>query len=345
MPGVANFLTRAPLISNAVKFVAGISQKRKMPRFASYTFRDWFFNRNKKSNDNKQKVILWADTFNNFFTPETLVAGVEVLEAAGCDVVVPKKTLCCGRPLYDYGMLNTAKNLLVEIMETLGDSIRQEIPIVGLEPSCVSVFRDELTNLFPGNEVADMLKKQTYTLAEFLEEKTPHFKIPELNKKVLLHGHCHHKAIMKLDSEENLLKKMNVEMEQPDSGCCGMAGGFGYENGEHYEVSIKAGERILLPAVRKADKNAVIIADGFSCREQIEQETDRKALHFAQVIQMSLRQTDSDQLNNEPPEKKFVDGMKLQNPHGIRNRFLMLAALGIGIAAVVFLKNRKFHEI
>jgi Fe-S oxidoreductase len=342
MPGVANFFTQAPIISNLTKALTGISQKRKMPKFASYTFRDWFFNRSKKPNSAKQKVILWADTFNNFFTPEILVAGVEVLEAAGCEVLVPKKSLCCGRPLYDYGMLNTAKNLLIEIMDTLEESALEGIPVVGLEPSCVAVFRDELTNLFPQNEISKKLKHQTYTLGEFLSQKTPGFKIPKLNKRVLLHGHCHHKAIMKLDTEEDVLKKMGVDLQKPDSGCCGMAGGFGYESGEHHEVSVKAGERVLLPAVRSAEKDTIILADGFSCREQIKQETDRQGMHLAQVLQMAIRQTDGDQSNNEPPEKKFVTEMKLRDPDKVRNNFLLLTALGIGIAAGIFLKNKKF---
>lgn len=338
MPGVANLFTQAPVVSNIVKAIGGISQKRKMPKFASYTFRDWFFSRDKKKRA-KQKVILWADTFNNFFTPETLVAGVEVLEAAGCEVMVSKKMLCCGRPLYDYGMLKTAKNLLIEIMDNLEEHVMQGIPIVGLEPSCVAVFRDELTNLFPGNEIAKKLKEQTFTLAEFLD-KTPRFKIPQLQRKVLLHGHCHHKAIMKMDTEEEVLKKMNVELETPDAGCCGMAGGFGYESGEHYEVSIKAGERILLPAVRHAEKETIILADGFSCREQIEQETGRKGMHLAQILQMAL-QPGTDEVRNKLAEKYMLD-KKLKDPNRVRNNILMFTALGFGIAIGLLLKNKKF---
>lgn len=340
-PGVANFFMHAPLISNLIKEAGGISQKRKMPKFASYTFRDWFFNRKQKEKVTRPKVILWVDTFNNFFTPETLVAGVEVLEAAGCEVIIPQKMLCCGRPLYDYGMLNTAKKLLVQTMETLKDAITEGISVVGLEPSCVAVFRDELINLFPQNEIARKLKEQTFTLAEFLETKTPQFSIPKLKKKILLHGHCHHKSIMKMDAEEQVLKKMDVELEIPDSGCCGMAGGFGYEKGEHYEVSIKAGERVLLPAVRAAKKNTIILADGFSCREQIEQETQRKGMHLAQVLQMALQQSDADEFNVEPAEKKFVDGKKLRDPHRKRNMTLMLVAMSAGIAAGLLLKNKK----
>jgi FAD/FMN-containing dehydrogenase/Fe-S oxidoreductase len=341
LPGVANFFTRTPVISNLIKGLGGIAQKRKMPKFASYTFRDWFFNRKKKSKTGKQKVILWADTFNNFFTPETLVAGVEVLEAAGYEVLVPKKMLCCGRPLYDYGMLSTAKRLLIEIMDALEEEGMRDIPVVGLEPSCVAVFRDELTNLFPRDDIAKKLKEQTFTLAEFLEKKTSHFHVPTLNRKVLFHGHCHHRAIMKMDAEEEVLKKMKVELKMPESGCCGMAGGFGYETGEHYEVSVKAGERVLLPAVREAERSTIILADGFSCREQIEQETDRKGMHLAQVLQMALQQNDADEFKDEPPEQRFVDARKLKDPHRKRNITLMLLALSVGIAAGVLVKSKK----
>ena len=340
-PGVANFFTHAPLISNLIKGLGGIAQKRKMPGFASYTFRDWFFNRKKTSTPGKKKVILWADTFNNFFTPETLAAGVEVLEASGCEVLVPKKMLCCGRPLYDYGMLNTAQKLLIEIMDTLKEAVMQGIPVVGLEPSCVAVFRDELTNLFPEDEIAKKLREQTFTLAEFLQTNVSHFPIPKLKRKILLHGHCHHKAIMSMDAEEEVLRKMGVELETPETGCCGMAGGFGYEAGERYEVSLKAAERVLLPAVRDAEKSTVILADGFSCREQIEQETDRKGMHLAQVLQMALQQNDADEFKSEPPEKIFVDGKKLKDPDRKRNMALMLVAMGAGIATGLLLKSKK----
>jgi FAD/FMN-containing dehydrogenase/Fe-S oxidoreductase len=289
MPGVANFFMQAPGLNKITKAIAGVTQKRKMPKFPKRTFRDWFKSREKKQTD-KPKVIIWADTFNNFFLPETLIAGVDVLEAAGFNVVIPKKILCCGRPLYDFGMLNQAKKMLLEIMHTLKDEIREGVPIVGFEPSCVAVFRDELHNLFPNNEEAARLKKQVFTLAEFLENKAPDFKVPVLKRKAIVHGHCHHKAIMKLDCEKSLLNKTGLDYKILDSGCCGMAGYFGYEKGDHYEVSIKAGERVLLPAVRNAADDTIIIADGFSCREQIEQQTNRKGMHLAQVLQMALKE-------------------------------------------------------
>jgi FAD/FMN-containing dehydrogenase/Fe-S oxidoreductase len=308
MPGVANFFMHAPVINSAIKAMAGIAPQRTMPKFAKQSFKTWFHKREKKQ-ENKPQVILWADTFNNFFLPETLVAGLEVLEAAGYEVITPKKPLCCGRPLYDFGMLATAKKMLLQIMHTLKEEIEQGIPIVGLEPSCVAVFRDELCNLFPDNQEAKRLKDNVYTLAEFLVKKATNFKIPLLKRKAVVHGHCHHKAIMKIDAEKEVFKKMGLDYHMLDSGCCGMAGYFGYEKGEHYDVSIKAGERVLFPAVRDASKSTIVMADGFSCREQICQQTNRQGLHLSQVLQMALNEKNP--ANAEGfPEKKLESTLK-----------------------------------
>ena len=185
-------------------------------------------------------------------------------------------------------MLTTAEHLLRQILETLQPHITAGIPIVGLEPSCVAVFRDELLNLFPNDENARRLSKQVFLLSEFLERKVQDYHPSRLHRKALVQGHCHHKAIMRMGAEEAVLKKLGLDFEILDSGCCGMAGIFGFEKA-HYDVSIKCGERVLLPAVRNASKDTLIIADGFSCREQIAQTTDRQALHMAQVIQMAMR--------------------------------------------------------
>lgn len=337
MPGVANFMMHAPVIKNITKAIAGVAPQRTMPKFAERTFRDWFKERrriNKQSaiSNQQSKVILWADTFNNFFLPETLVAGVNVLEAAGFEVLMPKKILCCGRPLYDFGMLNQAKKMLVEIMHTLKNEIHEGIPIIGLEPSCIAVFRDELHNLFPRNEEASRLSKQVFTLAEFLEKKAPEFKIPQIKNKAILQGHCHHKAIMKMDDDKKLLKKTGLDFEILDSGCCGMAGYFGYEKGDHYTVSLGAGERVLLPAVRNAEKNTIVIADGFSCREQIEQETNRQGLHLAQVLDMALN---GELHYGEHPEKRYLTKNKL----AATNKQKLKRYLGIGIAALIITRT------
>jgi Fe-S oxidoreductase len=186
-------------------------------------------------------------------------------------------------------MLTLAKHHLRRILGVLHDEIRRGIPIVVLEPSCAAVFRDELPNLFPRDENARRLQRQTFLLSEFLEQKAPDFSIPRLDRRAVVHGHCHHKAIMKMDAEEAVLQRVGLDYTLPDSGCCGMAGAFGFEAGDHYAVSIKAGERVLLPAVRSADPDTLIVANGFSCREQIAQTTHRHALHLAEVLQLALR--------------------------------------------------------
>ena len=288
MPGLANFLTQTPVLSTLARMLAGVSQQRRMPAFAPRTFKQWFRRRGIK-NSGCPRVILWPDTFNNHFHPETARAAVEVLEAADFQVLVPEQSLCCGRPLYDYGFLDLAEKLLRDILNTLRPQIEAGMPVIVLEPSCASVFRDELINLFPQDPDAKRLSSQTFLLSEFLEQKASHFKPPQLHKKAIVHGHCHHKAIMKMRDEQSVLQKMGLDFHLLDSGCCGMAGAFGFEK-DHYDVSLKVGERVLLPAVREAGKETLIISDGFSCREQIAQASDRRALHLAQVIQMAMRE-------------------------------------------------------
>jgi Fe-S oxidoreductase len=228
-----------------------------------------------------------VDTFNNYFHPETCRAALEVLEKAGFTVVCSRRPLCCGRPLYDFGMLDKAKENLRQIMSALQPQLDAGLPIVVLEPSCASVFRDELHNLFPTDESAARLRKQTFLLSEFLQNHAPDYLPPSLSRKVVLHGHCHHKALMKINDEESLLKKMGVELESLDSGCCGMAGPFGFQK-DKFEISQAIGERVLLPAVRRAAPDTLIVADGFSCREQILQGTGRSAMHLAEVLKIAL---------------------------------------------------------
>ncbi len=292
-PGLANFFTQTRGLNLIVKAAGGIAPKRKIPKFASETFKKWFFKQKQEKNE-KPRVILWADTFNNYFMPPTLKAAYEVLNRAGFDVIVPKRSLCCGRPLFDFGWIDLAKRLLKQILSTLRSEIREGIPLVGIEPSCTAVFRDELCNLFPHDQDAQRLKKQTYTLGEFLEKFAPDFEVPKLDEKAIVHGHCQHKAVMTFDNEQKLLKKMGLDVEVLDSGCCGMAGYFGYEKGAHYDVSMKAGERVLLPKVREADKKTLIVADGFSCKEQILQGTGRKAMHLAEILQLALKKEKTD---------------------------------------------------
>ncbi|HEY5296972.1 MAG TPA: FAD-linked oxidase C-terminal domain-containing protein [Verrucomicrobiae bacterium] len=287
MPGLVNFLGRAPFTGKLAKWLAGISQARKLPQFAPHTFRAWWKER-KIVNDGKTPVILWVDTFNNHFHPEILQAAVEVLEASGHQVLLPAEKLCCGRPLYDFGMLMQARKMLAAILLSMRAQIRAGIPVVGLEPSCISVFRDEMNRLFPRDEDAKKLTKLVLTLSEFLAQKT-NFDFPKLSRKAVVHGHCHQKAVMKMEAESKILEAAGLEFEILDSGCCGMAGAFGFEK-EHYDISVKVGERILLPAVREAKEDILIVTDGFSCREQIRQLTDRHALHTSQILALALRE-------------------------------------------------------
>jgi Fe-S oxidoreductase len=171
--------------------------------------------------------------------------------------------------------------------------------MVGLEPSCVATFRDELTRMLPHDEDARRLSQQTYLLSEFIEKYLPDHPLPKLPRHAIVHGHCHHKALMKMSAEENVLERLGLDCEFPDTGCCGMAGAFGFEK-NHYDVSIACGERVLLPAVRDADPETLIIADGFSCREQIAQTTPRRALHLAQVLELAAHVGDRDFIATHP---------------------------------------------
>ncbi len=285
-PWLVNLTTQLPGFREISKFLAGMPQQRAIPAFAPQTFRNWFQRRGLKTPAGSP-VLLWPDTFNNYFHPEIAKAAVEILEHVGFRVQLPKRILCCGRPLYDFGMLDRAKRLLLQIIETLREEIEAGIPIVVLEPSCAAVFRDELLNLFPNNEQALRLSKQVFLLSEFLEQKAAGAPLPKIGRKALIHGHCHQKSIMKMTSEVSVLERLGIDFEEPAAGCCGMAGSFGFEL-DKYETSIAIGELELLPAVRGAPADQLIVANGFSCREQIAQCTGRGVLHLAEVIQMGL---------------------------------------------------------
>jgi Fe-S oxidoreductase len=285
------------------------------------------------------EVILWADTFNNYFLPSTAKAAVEVLETAGFRVVVPRANLCCGRPLYDFGMLDRAERLLLEILDQLEPEIEAGIPVVGLEPSCVAVFRDELINLFPHDKRAQALSKQTFLLSEFLEQRlSPNAPLPQLPRQALLHGHCHHKSIMKMTAEESLLRRLGVQFQSPAPGCCGMAGSFGFE-ADKYEVSAAIGELELLPAVRQAPGDWLIIADGFSCREQIAQGTGRHAFHLAEVLQMAL-QPSALQKDDPYPESRLVRERQSDIQASMKRAGISLGALAAG-SLLVWAASRK----
>ena len=277
-PGLVNAINNAPIIGPFIKSLLHIHPQRTFPRFAKPFTREPRAAQPTASAD----VFLWADTFNNYFHPATMRAAYQVLTGAGFRVSLPTEHLCCGRPLYDFGMLDTAKQYLLKILHSLEPQIDAGTPIVVLEPSCASVFRDELTNLLPNDPRAAKLSAQTFLLSEFLVKFAPAYQPPKLTGKVVVHGHCHHRATMSMADEMTILRATGAEVELLDSGCCGMAGPFGFEK-DKYEVSQKLGERVLLPAVRN-NPEATIIADGFSCCEQITQNTTTRPYHLAEVL-------------------------------------------------------------
>ncbi|MGH9466964.1 MAG: (Fe-S)-binding protein, partial [Terriglobales bacterium] len=324
-PGLANLVARTPPLSALAKLAAGVSQHRRMPAFAEETFTDWFHARRASPlAGSGERVLLFPDTFNDFFHPQVAQEAVAVLQRAGCEVVLPPEPLCCGRPLYDYGLLEQAKRRLRQTLSVLHEEIAAGTPMLVLEPSCAAVFRDEMVNLFPHDEDARRLSRQTCTLPELLE-RLQGWEPPRLadgKTAAMVQIHCHQHALLQPEIEARVLARMGVEVEQLDAGCCGMAGSFGFEN-SHYGISRAVGERRLLPAVRNAPSSTLIVADGFSCREQIQQLTGRRGLHLAQVLELAAR-------NVEPgarPERHFAQRAASRGPYLAAG-----AALAAGLA-------------
>ena len=281
-PGLANLPLKTPGLSAVLKTLAGVASQRELPSLARRSFQS--SGRKAPAAGNAASVLLWPDTWNNYFHPPALEAAQKVLHSAGFNVQSPVGHVCCGRPLYDFGFLDRARKYLLDILDRLGPQIDSGMPFVILEPSCASVFRDELINFFPRHERAQRLSKQTFLLSEFLARHAPGYQPPRLNgRDIVLHGHCHHKALMGMHDEMSLLTATGANVNLLDSGCCGMAGPFGFER-EKYEVSQAIGERVLLPAVRAASEDTILITDGFSCREQIKQNTPRRAVHLSEVL-------------------------------------------------------------
>ena len=315
-PGLANALANLP----GAKLMAGIAPQRKLPKFAPGTFKQWFQKRGTR-NHGKPEVILWADTFNNYFHPRVAMAATHVLEDAGFRVVVPRAPLCCGRPLYDYGFLDGANKLLGDILTNLKSSIEAGTPVVGLEPSCLAVFRDEMLDLRPHDQDAKRLHGQVFTLAEFLTREN--YKPPVLNREIVVHGHCHQKAIISMDAEKKLFEAMGAKAEILDDGCCGMAGSFGFER-HKYDLSMSIYEHRLGPRLRETPSEKLVVADGFSCKTQIEHATGRRPLHLAQLLQIARHGDGGD---------KFDDQSAAGNSRLIRNSALILGGLGVGLGA------------
>ncbi len=267
----------------------GIDRRRPLPPFARETFADWFSRREKSATAPRGEVVLFHDTFATYNAPDIGKAAVQLLERAGYGVrLVDKK--CCGRPLISKGMLEEARAHAIWNVERLLPYAERGVAIVGLEPSCLLTLRDEYVDLLR-SDAARRVAKQSFLLEEFLEqERRRGLSLPfGLNRRrVLLHGHCHQKALVGTGPTVSVLKWAGLEVEEVDSGCCGMAGSFGFEK-EHYDLSVALGNRRLAPAVRAAGADVEVVAPGISCRQQIEHLTGRRAKHPAEVLWESLR--------------------------------------------------------
>ncbi len=337
IPGLVNLATSTPGIRELAKVAAGMPLERKIPQFAPEPFTRWM--EKHRGAATGSKVILFPDTFNNYFFPRTAKAAVRVLEHLGFQVEVPRQYICCGRPLYDYGFLDMAKQYLLRIMDVLRPAIEAGTPIIVLEPSCWSVLRDEVNELFPERRETHRLMENTFLLGEFLDKHVDAEKLPKLYMKAVLHGHCHHKAIIKKAEEEiNVLKHMGVDVHELTSGCCGMAGSFGFES-DKYDVSVAVGEHSLLPTVRKTGLSTVIVADGFSCREQVSQLTDRMPLHLAEVMQLAI-EDGSAGTGGILPERRFVREHEAAIRQSKKHAGLLLGGLAAAAGVGLWLANR-----
>ncbi|MBI4203849.1 MAG: hypothetical protein HY527_02375 [Betaproteobacteria bacterium] len=250
--------------------------------------------------ETRREVVLFVDTFNNYFEPENARAALEVLQAAGYTVHLPRSTdnarpLCCGRTFLASGLVDEAKAEARRMLDALTPFVERGVPVVGLEPSCLLGLRDEFISMLPGGETAE-LALNAMLFEEFIarEMEAGRFKLelkPLPQKKALLHGHCHQKAFAVVPAVQKALSLIpELKVDVIESSCCGMAGSFGFD-AEHYEVSMKMGELSLLPKVREADADTLLIADGTSCRHQIRDGAGREAVHVARVLQAALSRT------------------------------------------------------
>ncbi|HEU4375414.1 MAG TPA: FAD-binding and (Fe-S)-binding domain-containing protein [Telluria sp.] len=284
-PHLINAISQGTWSAAVCKAAAGVAPQRRLPLLATVDVRRWHAGRAPVAG--AKPVMLWMDTFNRCFTVAVMQAAIAVLEAAGSRVMLSPPGLCCGRPLYDYGWLLPARRRLQAIIAALRPQIRAGVPLVVLEPACASVFQDELANLLPADQDGARLRRQTMSLASYLQQEAPAY-APALHGAALLHGHCHQKALTGLGDESALLRRLGMDCTVLDSGCCGMAGAFGFQ-ARHYAISQQIAALALLPAVRAAPPQAVLVADGYSCREQLGQAGVRPALHLAQLLARAER--------------------------------------------------------
>jgi Fe-S oxidoreductase/predicted DNA-binding protein with PD1-like motif len=298
--GLANVLARMPILSKLATRAAGLAP-REIPVFAGESLQQWWSHRARRQRGTRGKVMLWPDTFTNQFHPDVGKAAIEVLEHAGWEVELPPAHLCCGLTWISTGQLDTAKKRLQATIAALAEHLHAGGLVVGLEPSCLAVFRSDASELLGDDLDAERLRHQSLTLAELLLDHTPGWIPPKLGG---VHGfaqvHCHQHAVLGWDADAKLLDASGAMIERLDSGCCGLAGNFGFEAG-HFDISKACAEQVLLPSIRESSPDDVVLADGFSCRTQIHElnGSSKEALHLAELLARALRGEQASS-NNEP---------------------------------------------
>jgi Fe-S oxidoreductase len=279
-----------PAFKGALHRLLGMERKRTFPPFARPTFIEWFKARGGSPQRDK-KVVLFNDTYMTYNYPQIGMAAVKVLEAAGVQVILPAKKKCCGRPMISKGMLSAARANAIHNIGSLLGYVEQGYPIVGCEPSCIATFRDEYPDLIDDKR-AEAVGKNVFMIDEFLamlhRKGELNLKFTDLKKNILYHGHCYQKALIgTAPSLISLRLPPGYKVEEIDSGCCGMAGAFGYEV-EHYDISLKIGGVRLFPAVKSCKDGAEVAVAGVSCRQQVEHGTGVKARHLIEVLADAL---------------------------------------------------------
>ncbi len=299
MPRLANLVTSLPGLRCLIKDAMGVARERPLPKFADQTFSAWFAARGSLVRGG-QPVLLFPDAFNDHMDPAPLQAAVRVLEHWGFEVLAPGEKLVEVRSLLHYGMLTLGVRGLTQAVRVLAPYAEQDIPIVVLEPSVASVFREDAANLLPQDCEAQAVAKAVRLFSEFIEDRK--LPLPELDGPVLLHEHCHQKSVLSAQATRNALSRMGLAIEEPQIGCCGMAGSFGFD-ARHYPVSLKIAEENLLPAVRRTPLFVPIVADGFSCRTQIKDGTGRQARHLSEFIWDALAGDSPGRVDNPRQER------------------------------------------
>ncbi|GAA0963169.1 FAD-binding and (Fe-S)-binding domain-containing protein [Actinocorallia libanotica] len=337
-----NTITHTPLLSRLAAAAAGV-ENRELPLFADGTFRQWYARRGPRGEGERGTVLLWPDTFTDCFHPNVGRAAVEVMEEAGWRVELPDGPLCCGLTWISTGQLATAKKVLGRTVHALAGHLHEGGLVVGLEPSCTAVFRSDAAELFPGDHDVRRLREQTVTLAELLTGHSPGYRppaVPPGASEALAQVHCHQHAVLGWDADRALLEEAGVQVERLESGCCGLAGNFGFERG-HRKVSEDCAERVMLPRIRDSYPETVVLADGFSCRTQIHElaGSGHEGVHLAELLDAALPRHNIERAGH-PPVRAAIR----PEPPGRTARTIALAATATAVGAAVASVLRRLRR-